>query len=504
MKRRDFIKLSLLSPLAVSSFGTFLASCGGGGGSSTPPAEGRNPLNLPQDKGLLGYLRPQGRITIEASPDEMEIIPGKITRNLLTYKVDGYINPILVLKKGDFFSVDFLNKTGEESIIHWHGFRAHWKADGHPAYQVGNGETYSYPDISIIDRSGTYFYHPHPHGKTGYQVYHGLAGMIIIEDDDEIILRNALDLELGITDIPLIIQDKSFNPDGSLRYDPIGMNGIMGFWGDTVLVNMTYKPFFDVERRIYRFRILNGSNARPYRLVLLKGNQRLRFWVIGVEGGLLENPVDTTEILVAPGERIDILVDFRDVNVGDVVKLYSLKTGLINMSGMGMMENVDREFEVLEIRVKKDSSYDKQIPQELSTVQKIDTTNVKTEVISLGMGMSGFNINGLVWDNTNALADYGFNYNNGDIVVIEFTNNTGMYHPMHLHGFQFQIIERSSGNLRPTDMGWKDIVIVAPHETVKIAVDMSHSFGEEQVYLMHCHILEHHDAGMMVNYRVSA
>jgi len=84
-----------------------------------------------------------------------------------------------------------------------------------------------------------------------------------------------------------------------------------------------------------------------------------------------------------------------------------------------------------------------------------------------------------------------------------FRNDTGMYHPMHLHGFQFQIIERSSGNLRPTDMGWKDTVVVGPHETVKIAVDMSHSFGEEQVYLMHCHILEHHDAGMMVNYRVS-
>ena len=104
MKRRDFIKLSLLSPLVVSSFGAFFASCGGGGGGSVPFPESKNPLNLPQDKGFLGYLKPQGRITIEASPDEMEIIPGKITRNLLTYKVNGYINPILVLEK-EIYSV---------------------------------------------------------------------------------------------------------------------------------------------------------------------------------------------------------------------------------------------------------------------------------------------------------------------------------------------------------------------------------------------------------------
>ena len=453
---------------------------------------------------LLGYFRPNGQnFTIEASPDSLEILPGKITRNLLTYKVGNYTNPIIVLRKGQEFSCNFVNKTGEESIIHWHGFRAPWRADGHPAYQVGNEESYQYPQFTVIDRSGTYFYHPHPHGRTGYQVYHGLARMIIVEDEDEDNLRKALDLRLGVTDIPLIIQDKTFDANGDLVYNPMGMNGIMGFWGDTVLVNFTVNPYLDVERRIYRFRILNGSNARPYRLVLLRGNERIPFHVIGVEGGLLTEPVQTNEILVAPGERIDILVDFRLVNVGDVLRLYSLQHNLVGMGG-GMTDLINREFEVLEFRVVRDSSYDRQIPNRLSEVTPIDTTGALTQNVTLGMSMGSFNIDGKTWDENNALADYGYNYKNGDVVIFKITNTTGMYHPMHFHGFQFQVLSRSSGALRPTDLGWKDTVIVAPGETVEVAMDMSHNFGEEQVYLFHCHILEHHDAGMMVNFRVRA
>ncbi len=527
MKRREFLKYSLWFPFAFSMVGSLL-SCGGEDATTIQ----KQLLNLPQEgEGLLGILNlaPQTLNTtavnsplfqIEASPDELEIIPGKITRNLLTYKVGNYINPIIVLRKGQQFSCDFVNETGEKSIIHWHGFRAPWRSDGHPAYQVGDGEVYNYPEFTIIDRSGTYFYHPHPHGRTGYQVYHGLASMIIIEDEDEDNLRNALDLQLGVTDIPLIIQDKTFDANGDLIYNPMGMNGNMGFWGDTVLVNFTVNPYLDVERRIYRFRILNGSNARPYRLVLLRGSERIPFHVIGVEGGLLERPVRTDEILVAPGERIDILVDFRLVNEGDVLRLYSLQHNLVGMGGGGMggggggmnggmMNLMNREFEVLEFRVVRDSNYNGQIPNWLSEVTPINTAGVPTQNVTLGMSMINremkFTINDYIWDEDNALAEYeGFKYTNGDIVVFRITNMTGMYHPMHFHGFQFQVLKRSSGPLRPTDLGWKDTVIVAPGETVEVAMDMSHNFGEEQVYLFHCHILEHHDAGMMVNFTVAS
>ncbi len=508
MDRREFIKVSAITAGLISS-GMWLPSCG-----KRRLYAPKTPLNLPQDGGLLGHYRPSGRFTITAQSSYVEIFSGTQTR-LLTYQIGSYVNPIIVLKKGDNFEVDFQNGTGEDSIIHWHGFRAEWRSDGHPSYAVGDGKTYSYPSINIIDRSGTYFYHPHPHGRTGYQVYAGLGGMIIIEDDDETALRQVLDLEPGKTDIPLILQDRSFNPDGSLKYSPMGMNGNMGMWGDTLLVNLTPNPYLEVERRIYRFRLLNASNARPYRIALYRGAEVMRFWVIGVEGGLLESAVEVREILISPGERVDILVDFRDVNIDDLLVMKSLSHGLVGHGGGMGGSLINKEFDVLELRVVRDSAYDRNIPQKLSQVSSIDTQGATNLQVPLGISSGKFNIDGNVWDSSDMLKDYGYNFSNGEVAVIEFVNNTGMYHPMHLHGFQFQVLSRSgspqvigsiaidSQGRMATDLGWKDTVMVAPQETVKIAVKFSHNFGSEQVYLMHCHILEHHDSGMMVNYRVA-
>jgi len=503
MNRRDFIKFAGFSAGLLYT-GSFLASC------EKIAQAIKNPLFIPSDNTeLMGYFRPRNDqpFTITSRTINYEFISGKPT-NVFVYEINSngktFYNPIIVLEKGNRMNVSFLNRIGEESIIHWHGFRAHWLKDGHPYYTVQDGQSYNYGSIPIVDRSGNYFYHPHPHGKTGLQVYKGLSGLIIIEDSDEEALKNALDLQYGVSDIPLIIQDKTFNENGDLIYKPVGMNGNMGFWGESILVNWTLNPYMEVARRIYRFRILNGSNARPYRLVLLKGSNRIRFWVIGVEGGLLEYPQEVDEILVAPGERIDILIDFRDVNLGDIVRLYNLRHNLAGMGGnmqRGMMNLIDREFEVLEFRVAKDSPYDLNIPGYLSTIPPL-TNPLAGENIILGMSRGTFTINGSTWDESGSLnnpSDYGYNYSNGDVIEFIIQNTTGMYHPMHFHGFQFQIVNPR----RPTDLGWKDTVIVAPHETVKVRMDMKHGFAEKQWYLIHCHILEHHDAGMMIQYSVT-
>lgn len=517
MNRREFLRFAGLG-VGVLYTGAWLSSCGGGGMGGNPITVSKSLLYIPNDNtNLLGYmyLSDNDPFTLTARTIGYEFLSGKST-SVFAYEVNynnrTYYNPIIVLRKEQSMNVSFSNQIGEDSIIHWHGFRADWLKDGHPYYAVGNGESYDYGSISIIDRSGTYFYHPHPHGRTGYQVYKGLAGMIVIEDTDEDNLKQALDLQYGITDIPLIIQDKTFDSNGNLVYNPMGMNGHTGFWGENVLVNWTLNPYMEVERRIYRFRILNGSNARPYRLVLLRGSQRMRFWVIGVEGGLLDKPYEVYEILIAPGERIDILVDFRDANEGDVLRLYSLQHNLVGMNGGGggmmggMMNLINREFEVLEFRVVRDSTYDKGIPSELSALGSVPAAT-KSENITLDMSGGVFTINGLTWVNQGNVSNpynYGFNYSNGDVVEFTITNNTGMYHPMHFHGFQFRVTYRSSGGLRATDMGWKDTVIVGPGETVKVVIDMSHTFSQTQWYLLHCHILEHHDAGMMVQYSVGA
>ena len=518
MDRREFLKFAGIGG-ALLYTSSWLTSCGHGGGNPPPPpVQGsKKPLTVPSfNGGLFGYYKPQGSTTtITAKSVSLQVLDNASTNMFAYHMNDGqndYYNPILILRKGDQFNVDFNNQIGEKSIIHWHGFRVDWQQDGHPYYAVDNGGTYNYRINQIIDRSGTYFYHPHPHGRTGYQVYKGLGGMVIIEDGDEDNLKQALQLEYGKTDIPLILQDRDFNSDGSLSYNPTGM---LGFWGGTLLVNMTLNPYLEVDRRIYRFRVLNASNARAYRLVLEKGGQRQRFWVIGVEGGLLDKPYEVSEFLVSPGERIDILVDFRSAQVGETLLMRSLApTGLVPSGRMAQVAN--REFDVLEFRVTKDINYTAQIPNQLSTVNPINTTGAQTISMSLDVSNMQFTIAGKEWDNNNALADYGYTFNNGDIRIIEFTNNTRVYHPMHLHGLQFQVISRSNSptiisslylqgkSVMATDLGWKDTVIVAPNETVRIAVDFSHNFTQAQVYLLHCHILEHHDDGMMINYRIKA
>ncbi len=528
MNRRDFIKRGVLSGLLFSPVTYVLSSCGGGGGTviTMPPGMGdmppepapsqpvgdKNPLLVPGDEELLGFFSPTGEFTFTTKTIQHQIpgVGGRTT--LMVYEVSSggktYVNPIVRLRKGDRFKPTLKNELDEETVIHWHGLRVDFNNDGHPYFSVDRGEELRY-DFTIIDRSGSFWYHPHPHGRTGYQAYFGLASMMIIEDEDEDSLRNTLELELGKTDIPLIIQDKSFNQDGSLYYQ----QRLMGFYGDTPVVNLTPNSYLEVSPRIYRFRLLNGSNARLFRLSIKNGSELVPFHLIGVEGGLLSSPIRVTEILLAPGERADILVDFGSFTDGTLLKLYNSRHGITTAMGGGVG---DSEFEVMEFRVKGSSTYDRKVPSELSTLSPIPTSGVFTRVINISMFQRRFRIDGKVWDTNNPLKDYGYNINNRTVEVWEFINNTGMYHPMHLHGYQFQVLQRINspqtirnlaidGNGRmATDYGWKDTVIVAPFERVKIAIDFTHNFGYEQIYLFHCHILEHHDLGMMVNFRVRA
>ena len=525
MDRREFLRKSLISGLALSPAGYLLSSCGGGGsgtvdmpnmpgsppGDAPPPTTGgKNPLLLPTDRGLLGFFSPQGEFTFKARTLETQIAGINGNTEMMVYEVSSsgktYINPILVLRKGSRFRPTLDNQLDEETVIHWHGLRVDFNNDGHPYFAVKKGEKLNY-DFTIIDRSGNYWYHPHPHGITGRQAYFGLASMLIIEDEDEERLRQSLDLELGRTDIPLVIQDKTFNSDGSLFYQ----QRFMGFYGNTILANLTPNAYLDVSPRIYRFRLLNGANARVFRLSVKKGYSLVPFYLIGVEGGLLASAVRVDEILLSPGERADILLDLSGFSDGDILKIVSSRH---NLSGNAQVS--DSEFDVLELRVKGSSSYDKRIPATLSQLASISATNVPTRTFPLSVFRMRFYIDGKIWDNDNPLKDYGYTLNNKSVEIWEIVNNTGMYHPMHLHGYQFQVLERenspesirslaiNSSGLMATDLGWKDTVLVAPFERVKIAVDFTHSFGYEQIYLFHCHILEHHDLGMMVNFRVKA
>jgi blue copper oxidase len=168
----------------------------------------KNRLNLPGRDGLLGFLDASARpVELVAQKERMRLAPGK-EANLLVYRAeqDGrvWLNPTFLIKTGDRFSASLTNELDEETTIHWHGLHLDWRMDGHPLRAVGPGVSYRYA-YRVVNRGGTYWYHTHGHGNTARQVYMGLAGLFIVEDEEERRLNEALGVELGETDLPLII-----------------------------------------------------------------------------------------------------------------------------------------------------------------------------------------------------------------------------------------------------------------------------------------------------------
>jgi FtsP/CotA-like multicopper oxidase with cupredoxin domain len=459
------------------------------------------------------------------------IQPGKPAR-VLGYEAehDGhrFINPVLRARTGAALRIKLWNGLDETSIIHWHGFKVDSNNDGHPHYAVPGGATYDY-NFTVANRAGTYWYHPHPHHLTGKQVYHGLAGLFIVEDDEELDLQQALDLKLGETDIPLVIQDRRLDPEGGLVYSPTRDDRFHGFYGGEFLVNSTPRPYFDAATRIFRFRILNGSNARLYRLAFRHGEHLLDYQVIGTDGGLLDRPRTVNEAFLAPAERLDVLLDLRRVPAGESLTLVSLPFDPMHVetavtagksghaghgehAGHGDYLPDGAEAELLRIRVRRKTAYDANVPQSLSRIEPPARAE-KPRVISLDQSRMAWRINGTTYSHTAT----PIVVKRGSTEVWEVRNAArSMPHPLHVHGFQFRVLSREGSpgqqrrlavtetGLAAGDLGWKDTVLSWPGETVRIVTDFSHPFLSDQVYMVHCHNLEHEDGGMMLNLKVTA
>ena len=212
-------------------------------------------------------------IALKAVEGEAQILPGKATRvwryqaevmsgpaDALQIVPNSYLGPIFKVKRGQKIRVHFTNELRESSIVHWHGLHVPVEADGHPRLAIDPGETYIY-DFTVLDRAGTYWYHPHPHGRTGAQAYAGLAGLFLISDEEE----NSLGLPSGDYDLPIVIQDRRFDENNQLLFGSNGtMDQMMGFLGNRILVNGQADFTLPVGTRPYRLRLHNGSNSRIY------------------------------------------------------------------------------------------------------------------------------------------------------------------------------------------------------------------------------------------------
>lgn len=529
-----------------------------------------NPLRVPGEEGIMGVLdAAEAPARLVARREDVEVLPGGKT-GMLVYRAERngkvYTNPTFRVRRGDRFSVEFLNELDADTTIHWHGLGVPWEMDGHPLKHVYPGSAYRY-EFPVPDAAATYWYHPHAHGSTARQTYYGLSGLLLVEDENEDGLRDALDLEFGRTEIPLVIQDRLFDEGGGLDYEPEEMDRFMGITGDAILVNLTPTPRLEVSARTYRFRILNGSNARAYRLAFSAsgGGEPLPSTLIGTDAGLLEKPRGVSELFLSPGERADVLLDLGSLGVGEVVALKSLRFDPMH-NEHGMEEGADHhvgparlgdgdEFHVLRLDVTGTARGKSRttLPEVLSAPRPVDA-GAPTRVITLsadmgeesaeggareytcpmhpevvrdepgscsicgmelvareGAGQMRWLINGLTYE----LDEYPVVVREGAAEVWEFRNDEkSMPHPMHVHGFDFQVLERSGspeqvGRLAidglgrtATDLGVKDTVTVWPGETVRISLDFSHGHDGEQLYLFHCHVLEHEDTGMMLNFKV--
>jgi blue copper oxidase len=260
----------------------------------------RQKLFTPISSGPLGVLDVAGPLRMRATIATFAILPN-LESPFLLYQTEqngtAFQNPIFRIQRGEKFSLMFENELLEPTIIHWHGLHTPAAMDGHPSTSIRPGARFVY-DFVVRNRGGTYWYHTHAHNLTSKQAYNGLASFFLVEDDDQKRLNKALDLTLGETDIPIVIQDKQFDAQGKLRYEPNPHESMMGWLGDVVVANLTPNAVLNVTRRIYRFRLLNGSNARP-----VKGasqptlDGKTRYWCGPVRP--CESPLTLVMILLA-------------------------------------------------------------------------------------------------------------------------------------------------------------------------------------------------------------
>ena len=445
--------------------------------------------------------------------------------------------------------------------VHVHGCEVQSTSDGGPETwftpgfaltgKAWPGQIYTYPNSQ---QAATIWYHDHGLGVDRVNVMMGLAGYYIITDP----ANEPANLPSGTYEVPICIQDRMFNIDGSISYPSLGNNPtIHPFWvpeffGNTIVVNGKIWPFLNVEPRKYRFRFLNGSNARFYGLKLINpvtGLPGPAFFQIGTDGGYLARPVmlnnpllgNSPRLVIAPGERADIIIDFTGVPVGTT---FILDNNAKAPYPAGAPPDPRTLAQIMQFRVVPLTGTDNSvIPAVLNTIPTL-TPSVATRSLTLNEvaaagGPTGMYLNGRGYCDTLVTETPTV----GTTEVWEIINLTADTHPIHLHLVQFQLLNRQKFQLNkymkvysalnpiipvpanatytplpvgpylqgapiPPDsneMGWKDTFRANPGEVTRVIIRFASQNGTPfpfdatvgPGYVWHCHILEHEENDMM-------
>jgi len=475
-----------------------ITSTGGTTGATTtadsvaPTTDGFNPLWIPPT--LTGT---DLQLTIAASTVQYK--DGAATATL-GYNGEDFWGPTLLMTKGSTVRLNVTNQLDEETTTHWHGFHIPAEMDGGPHQTIAaNGGTWS-PTFEVKNNAATFWYHPHMHEQTWSQLNRGAGGFIIVQDDEEAAL--ALPRTYGVDDIPLMLTSRSFDSDNAFVLTEVTP------YGDEMLVNGTLKAEATLPAQLVRFRILNGEIERVYNLGFEDGRT---FHVIGTDGGLVNAPVPVTRLLIAPGERYEVVVDLGTDAVGSMVSMQSFNGGQTfgfpggEDAGSGQTFGStlnNTTFDVLRISVIA------------ATAEAITTLPTTLANNTYWTAADATNERTVTITDTGPGTPFTFDDQGYDMEMINQTvtldtveqwtieNGRVFSHSFHIHDVQFALVSRSTGPVGEHENGWKDTLYIFKDESVQFVAKFDDFASTDHPFMYHCHMANHEDGGLMGQFLV--
>lgn len=417
------------------------------------------------------------------------------------------LGPTLMLKKHQQVKLNVKNELGEPTTMHWHGMHVAPENDGGPHSVIRNGETWA-PSFEVLDHASTHWYHPHLHMKTHDHVQLGIAGFIYVTDEEERALT--LPRTYGIDDIPLVLQSKAFDQNNQIIVAHTASD-------HTFMVNGTIDAYVDIPAQIVRLRLLNGASERVFNVGL--SNNR-SFQMIASDGGLLSAPLTMSRLLLAPGERAEILLNLSNLE-GQEIQLVNYGSAIpmatygATRPGMGQNQTIPgyagnplngADFNMLQLNISQATmnpittiphaliSHNPWAPSEANTTRQVTFT-------TMGGIMGPFLINGQHFD----MDFINFRLPFENIEIWEIRNQTPIAHPFHIHNVPFYVLD-INGNPPPAHhIGRKDVILVPGGNAVVRFITQFTDFHNDTIpYMFHCHMLTHEDDGMMGQFIVEA
>ena len=505
--KRQSLKL-LAGSLLSTSF--MLNACGGGGSTGAASGADSSTVSATTSAGNALWIPPLLEGTTEAgvtryaltlADSSVQFVSGAKTA---TYGYNGndFWGPTLLLKKGAQARLQVKNSLTEDTTTHWHGMLVPGPVDGGPHQIVAAGSTWLTETFTVKNKASTYWYHPHMHQMTQKQLTLGAGGFIIVQDEEEAALN--LPRSYGVDDIPLVLTSRRFTTTNGVANQ---FQTTQTAYGDTLLANGVIDAQVALPKQLVRLRILNGEIERDYNLGF--GDDRT-FYVIGTDGGLLATPVAVTRLIMAPGERYEILVNLSADPLGTALDLNAYNGAGSGLSfGFGGLENAtqgefgsllnDKTFRVLRINVAAATATPVSIvPASLANSifpLAADVTRSRTLTITASGPGVPFTFNGVGFDmntinQTVALGSTeSWTVNGGNIFG----------HSFHIHGVQFSMVARngSAGAVRACEQGWKDTIYLPLNESATFVARFDEAADASYPYMYHCHMVNHEDGGLM-------